>query len=165
MKKLILFAAILMMSNMLSAQWIHLPNPYIGDNDPLRIIYFVDQNQGWVGGNDWGDGNLMYTIDGGNIWDSYFWQWIFIYPISISFPDNNNGWLISDGNGDTHIYYTLDGGFNQNSWIEMDTLQDVRYKRRIFFTDSLNGWFCGGVIGDLFSIGYASLIPQGIINN
>lgn len=139
MKKLTLFAAILMLSNMLSAQWIQLQNPYPNSNDTLREIYFIDQDHGFLGGSYSEEGHLMGTVDGGNNW-TYEFGWVFLYPISITFSDQNNGWLLCSDNA---VWHTSDGGFNLESWELMET-QDFWGAESIYFTDSLNGWICTG---------------------
>lgn len=163
MKKLTLVAAILMMSNMLSAQWIQLQNPYPNSNDTLLEIYFTDQDHGFIGGSPWEEGHLMGTSDGGNNW-FYELDFLFIYPISISFPDQNNGWLLSDYNGNDFktVYHTSDGGFNLESWELMET-QDFWGAESIYFTDSLNGWICGGSWGGMYYYRYVySTIDGGL---
>ena len=59
MKKFTLFAAILMVSNLLTAQWSQLQNPYPNSNDTLREIYFIDQDHGFLGGSYSEEGHLM----------------------------------------------------------------------------------------------------------
>ena len=87
-------------------------------------------------------------------------DFLFIYPISISFPDQNNGWLLSDYDGP--VYHTSDGGFNLESWELMET-QDFWGAECIYFTDSLNGWICGGSWGGMYYYKYVySTIDGGL---
>jgi len=146
MKKITLFTVILMISNMMSAQWIQIQNPYPNNNDTLREIYFIDQDHGFLGGSYWEEGNLMGSIDAGNNWTYELW-WVFLYPISISFSDQNNGWLISNNYYEfSNIWHTTDGGFNLDSWEMLETTEFWGVES-IYFTDSLNGWICGGGLG------------------
>lgn len=109
--------------------------------DSLNIVYFVNENEGWIGGTK---GILLHTIDGGRKWDSQKigpWEEI----TGIFFKDVNTGWVLSGG----LIFRTIDGGKN---W-EVGNLPSVTLPGgrsvmpieyglhgSIFFIDEKKGW-------------------------
>ena len=74
-------------------------NP-LPQGNPLFSVYFIDKNEGWVGGEN---GTVLHTTDGGK-------NWILVdFPFSryvngIYFSDVNNGWFW--GSNNTIIKYT-----------------------------------------------------------
>ncbi|MDT8394641.1 MAG: YCF48-related protein, partial [Bacteroidales bacterium] len=138
MKKFTILSAILIMSNLLSAQWVqqNLNYPVEG---ALTDIFFINHNHGWaVGESDEYGYQYHYTNDGGNEWHSFM---VFSLPKanSIFFSDENNGWIVFDGG---NILHSTDGGGNLFSWElqESGTGYDLM---DVFFIDSLNGWVAG----------------------
>ena len=132
MKKLTLITAILLIANLLSAQWIQ-QNPYYPNSGALNDIFFIDHDHGWAVGGGISGSNSFYTNDGGIIWNGMF---NYGNMNSVFFSDQNKGWVVGD-NG--IIKHTADGGENweiQESGTDYD-LQSV------FFVDSLNGWIAG----------------------
>nr|NQU92271.1 T9SS type A sorting domain-containing protein [Bacteroidota bacterium] len=140
MKKFTLFTAILLMSNLLSAQWIQ-QNPNYPDTLNLNDVFFIDQINGWANGEGWEtypeNGNYYRTHDGGANW--YSWQdsiqWLLIPMNSLYFVDQNHGWGVWWGS----VYKTEDGGSN---WV--GNYINTQYNlTSVFFLDSLNGWTIG----------------------
>ena len=96
---------------------------------------FTDPDHGWVTRSDmYGDGNILYTYDGGETWNPGNIRGDFS---SVFFIDTISGWA-AGCNGS--LARTADGGQN---WTTIcvgtgSSLNDV------FFTDSINGWAVGG---------------------
>jgi len=67
-------------------------------------LYFTDALHGWAGG----EGLLLKTADGGESWESYETDVLFL---AIEFSDMLNGWAVGGWAGE--LYHTLDGG---NTW-------------------------------------------------
>jgi len=132
MKKITLITVILLIANLLSAQWIQ-QNPYYPNSGTLNDIFFIDQDYGWVvGGGSWGS-NSFYTNDGGITWN---WMSVYGFMNSIYFTDQNKGWVVGN---DGIIQHTVDGGEN---WEYQESTTDFNLQS-VFFVDSLNGWIAG----------------------
>ncbi|MEK6322970.1 MAG: YCF48-related protein [Acidobacteriota bacterium] len=91
----------------------------IGHKEVPTTVFFVDANNGWIGGatpppgDDEGIGGpsaLLATTDGGNTWQSRYNVPISIYRVF--FVDKMNGWA-SGSKG--VIYNTADGGLTWNT--------------------------------------------------
>lgn len=91
----------------------------IGHKEVPTTVFFVDANNGWIGGatpppgDDEGIGGpsaLLATTDGGSTWQSRYNIPISIYRVF--FVDNMNGWA-SGSKG--VIYNTADGGLTWNA--------------------------------------------------
>ncbi|MEE4260633.1 MAG: hypothetical protein V2I62_12785 [Bacteroidales bacterium] len=147
MKKITIITAILLISNLLSAQWIK-QNQNYPDNHVLNDIFFIDQYNGWTVG-----AYGLHTDNSGLDWD---WTWLHVYMDygeKVFFTDANNGWVC----GGQQICHTTDGGLGLESWVPQNiNLSPQQYLNSIFFIDSLNGWAYGyydnGITigGDLF---------------
>jgi photosystem II stability/assembly factor-like uncharacterized protein len=109
-------------------------------------VQFVDENNGWaIVYNTSGDGRLLRSTDGGNVWN----------PITVHgavglfhFVDANNGWSITGYAADTlatpewSITRTTDGGENWSvQYIDAGNT-DMQFNA-IQFTDVNNGWVVG----------------------
>lgn len=123
MKKmsLVMFILITAMCSGLFAQsgWVTQTNP-IGQGDTALIgkVQFLSEMEGWI---SCGDGRLLHTTDGGQIWDI-----IDPFPadtverfsdpsIAMSWVNNSHGWVISTIGGldeprGAVIYYTTNSG-------------------------------------------------------
>lgn len=79
--------------------WIdQLPSGQIGY---LYSVYFIDQNNGWVGGGSWASGQIYSTSNEGDIWNfSNIGDSGFIMDIHAT--DSNNVWAV--GNRNTVLY-------------------------------------------------------------
>lgn len=129
MKKLTLLTAILMVANLLSAQWVQ-QNPYYPQNGhALKDIFFIDQEQGWTVGEI----ESLSTTDGGNNWD---WMFIGGSLHCVFFVDNLNGWVC----GESGIWHTNDGGIDiTGTWEQQLDMSPLFSK--LFFIDTLTGWY------------------------
>ncbi len=142
MKKITLLTAILIASNLLSAQWIQ-QNPHYPDSSVLYDIFFIDSQKGWangIGPESYPElGNYYYTHDGGLNWYSCndsidYW---FLPMNSIMFANENDGFGVWGEN----YYKTSDGGYHwSGSYIPGGSQYE---KTDIFFIDPLHGWTIG----------------------
>jgi len=101
----------------------------------LYSVMFLDENNGWAVGKN---GNIFTTNDGGDTWtfNKIGEQYEFSLR-SVYFINELTGWVAGT---EGTIYCTQDGGIN---WEEQNSGTDCRLKS-IFFTDTNNGWACGG---------------------
>jgi photosystem II stability/assembly factor-like uncharacterized protein len=112
----------------------------------LNSIYFVDSLNGWIGGNYSG---ILYTTDGGQIWNQAAIDSFSGFPIYNFVFANKNYGFASGGSIDFMgvIYKTTDGGQN---WTGKSVAADPIQK--IYFLDSIN---IVGIGGDLeFGTGF-----------
>lgn len=133
MKKHLLFFLIICTINLFS-QWINL-NPY-----PTGNTTYV----GSAGGANHyltvsGQGEAIFTTNGGNTWNIVFLPLDGIYRSSY-FLNENVGWVAGAiGSGQTRIFKTTDGGFN---WIHQPNAPDTT-KYDVFFISESVGWIVG----------------------
>ncbi len=143
MKKITLFTAILMVSNLLSAQWIQ-QNTQFSDN--LKETVFIDQNNGWaIGGEE--VTSIYFTTNGGLEWLGCFdLMDLPTHGCTIYFTDENNGWM-SNGGGmgvGSEIWHTNNGELGCNSEWELQLEAETDYiSSKLFFIDPLHGWHVG----------------------
>jgi photosystem II stability/assembly factor-like uncharacterized protein len=112
----------------------------------LNSIYFIDSLHGWLGGNYSG---ILYTTDGGQIWNQASIDSLSGFPIQNFVFANKNYGFANGGSTDIMgvIYKTTDGGKN---WTGKSVAADPIQK--ICFLDSLN---LVGIGGDLeFGAGF-----------
>ncbi len=98
-------------------------------------LFFIDEENGWVVGNDQSGGKFFKTEDGGNQWEEI--KFISDGEFrSIIFSENEKGFVV--GTGGT-LLHTSNGGA---SWevIESGTEKDLN---DITFADPGNGWIVG----------------------
>lgn len=100
-------------------------------DSPLNTVFFVDENNGWVAGNN---GLVLHTTDGGAQWDTGD-MGADIDIFDLHFLDENNGWAATDSGG---IYRTVDGAVWQSEDMGLTSAL-----RAIHFLDTLHGWACG----------------------
>jgi photosystem II stability/assembly factor-like uncharacterized protein len=159
MNKLTLFATMMMISNLLSAQWIQ-QNQF--DYPPSEVtyfnsIFFIDGQHGWVIGNNeeqLPDFNNYLTTDGGDTWELSFTLLGNNRINSVFFTDQNKGWTVGEGFEIQHTYNGSAGSLCY--WITQQ--QTGGYGDQLlsqFFLDSLNGWTVGR---DESGMGYMSII-------
>ena len=89
------------------ANWLAVTNTGITSSAKSKAVFFLDQNNGWIGSSFEGTSNsVLHTTDGGTSWET---QSVAVqYNIfSICFIDANNGWLSADYGG---IAHTTNGG-------------------------------------------------------
>ncbi|MCB2222041.1 MAG: T9SS type A sorting domain-containing protein [Bacteroidetes bacterium] len=152
MKKFTILITLILVSNIISAQWVQ-QNPNYPDTCVLKDIFFIDQLTGWANGDGYPSnpeiGNFYHTENGGLNWFSwqYYIQWLFIPMNSIYFSDQNFGCGVWD-NGS--IYNTSDGGSN---WIN-NSINNQYDFTDVFFTDSLIGWTIGTKPGYMGSVNH-----------
>ena len=150
MKKLfIIFTplVIVLTTNLLLAQsgWTLQTNPLgTGVDATLGKIQFVSENEGWISA---GDGKLLHTTNGGNIWtivspvpiDTLFtWS---DPALDMCFINPSTGWVLRTKGTDTNwqgavVYKTIDGGV---TWNEL-TIPNYDTGIYIQFVDENNGW-------------------------
>lgn len=102
------------------------------DEDRYRDSYFIDDQTGWIVG----DNVIMQTTNGGQTWDRLTSD-DFMNLLSVNFVDENTGWIV---NGSHALLKTTDGGAN---WLnsELDNIDFVPYD--VFFQDAHTGWLVG----------------------
>lgn len=102
----------------------------------IRTIYFTDNLNGWIAGND---GAILRTIDGGLNWEPQY-SGTGSRLSSIFFIDEYQGWVVGgDYNYPAVILHTNDGG---NTW--QTQCNDVgRWFTSVHFPDPENGWAVG----------------------
>lgn len=100
-----------------------------------KDLFFINENNGWVIGNDQRGGYIIQTTDGGDQWietmrsnESHF--------RSIAFTDDRTGFIV--GTGGTLLQTNNSG----QSWglLELETNEDLN---DITFADPGNGWIVG----------------------
>jgi photosystem II stability/assembly factor-like uncharacterized protein len=136
MRKLVFTSAfLLLVSFPLIAQWLQQNS---GTTKGLYTIYFLNENLGWIGGED---GTILKTTDEGENWFSQSISTLDNIR-SIFFTDSLNGWIalyewIPFRHGS--IYHTTDGG---TSWYSQISVYDLAILS-LFFIDSQRGWAVG----------------------
>jgi photosystem II stability/assembly factor-like uncharacterized protein len=110
----------------------------VNSKDLLHIVFFLNENEGWIGG---AMGTFLHTKDGGENWNK---EDIGSYAdiAGIFFLNSNMGWVLSGGK----VYRTKNGGKN---W-EMSELPPVSFlapspseqgwQGSIFFINEKRGW-------------------------
>jgi photosystem II stability/assembly factor-like uncharacterized protein len=119
---------------------------YNGQDVFLNSIYFVDSLNGWIGSNYSG---ILYTTDGGNLWNQAVIDTFIGYPIYNFVFFNENYGYVNGGRTDIMgvIYKTTDGGRN---WTGKSVAADPIQK--LVFLDSIH---IVGMGGDLeFGAGF-----------
>lgn len=119
------------------AKWI-VQTQIEGINSNLNALYFTDDKNGWIFGND---GRFLRTTDGGENWaESNIGVSGLAY--GVHFTDNNTGWVAfrdyRDSPNPGIVFYTNDGG---DTWTEQLNLNN--FPRAVFFIDEDTGWVGG----------------------
>ena len=142
MKELILlFVALLSISFNISAQqgWFEQTS---GTNNDINSVCFVNSDTGWAaGGNYFGPGEILKTVDGGENWEPQLNG--SINPLkSVCFVDKNTGWVVGGNNSDDGgtILKTTNGGEDWIFQIDNDTSFTLN---SVCFIDDSTGWASG----------------------
>lgn len=115
------------------ATWQELSN---GTEKNLNTIFFIDENDGWAGGED---NTLLSTRDGGKHWTYNNVNASSNAITDIQFINRDTGWFV---NGE--IYRTINDG------IDWDRASGLNYPvSDVYFLDSQLGW-CVGAGGKLY---------------
>jgi len=123
--------------------WNRVNSQTTGANYYLNDIFFLNEQQGWVGGydNQWPVYNpapLFYTDDGGETWTEIDWVDEERFLDQIAYYDENLGYAIGRTNGG--VYRSTDGGTNWEALFGegvRGTLYDLDA------TDAQNAWAVG----------------------
>jgi len=109
-----------------------------GNNRNLRTMYFTDEMNGWIFGNE---GRFLRTADGGENWAELNIG-IDGLAYGVHFTDANTGWVAfrdyRESPNPGIVLHTNNGG---ETWTEQLTLDG--FPRSLFFTDQDNGWVGG----------------------
>jgi photosystem II stability/assembly factor-like uncharacterized protein len=97
----------------------------------LNAIFFIDDNEGWVGGNG---GVILHTRDQGITWETKTLDNAGGVN-DLYFTDNENGWAVTSTG---EILRTTDG----DSWTVEEAFVGVSINS-LHMLDSVNGWACG----------------------
>jgi photosystem II stability/assembly factor-like uncharacterized protein len=125
--------------------WMLQSSGITGEDPSLNSVHFVDENIGWIVGNDINNkiGYVLHTIDGGKNWNtqnSAKGNWN--YFESIFFTDPLDGWIVG-GNGE--MFYTADGG---NIWSTQGNFDPGSYFWDVFFLNKNYGIAVGANYSD-----------------
>ncbi len=104
-----------------------------GTTENLRNVFFIDENTGWVSGDD---GVILKTTDSGETWvkkESGTTDQI----TSIHFSNNDFGWAIIKS--PEKIIISTDGG---EIWTDRSV--PISFLEDAYFIDSQSGWAVGG---------------------
>jgi photosystem II stability/assembly factor-like uncharacterized protein len=107
-------------------------NVVSGTTNHLHSVDFVDEQNGWIVGNN---GTVLHTSDGGVNWE-FQNSGISQCLISVSFTSLTNGWAVGC---DQVILHTTDGGQTWNA----DFGLAGSYFTSVHFVDSMVGWIAG----------------------
>jgi len=116
---------------------------------PLKAVYFVDADTGFVVGED---GIVLRTTDGGENWDirkmdsyiGFYLDDIFRFT-EITFTDKQTGWIIGESYYGNQIYKTTDCGITW-LWNTMATKPNVNSLKDICFIDTRTGFITGETV-------------------
>lgn len=115
-----------------------------GTTDQLFTVFFIDENNGWIGGWNNGtlNGSILRTIDGGENWVTENITISGERIFDIAFHDLNTGWIL--GLGGT-LLKTNDGG---NNWEQVSVTTPFSFQTEslMFVNDTL-----GFITGNCFS--------------
>jgi photosystem II stability/assembly factor-like uncharacterized protein len=121
--------------------WVQQSSPYDGY---IWSVCFINTSKGWAVANNinvFGGSWILYTTNGGNLWNAYRYPDSTFFLITICFTDALTGWLCGN---EGLILKSTDGGFN---WIQqtVDTSAFAAYPiRSIVFGDADLAFACGG---------------------
>jgi len=107
--------------------WVNVPNSHIA----LAAIFFIDENYGWLAGED----EFLRTTNGGENWFNLYGG-SFSNVSDMYFADQYNGWITTWGG---EISHTTDGGTNWSAQSSNTTGQLTS----IYFINNEEGWIVG----------------------
>lgn len=144
MKRIILFAVWIIVSNVIYSQqyWIHKPSP---TTKWLTRIQFVDTVYGWAAGDS---GTVIHTSNSGQNWTVQN-TGLVTFPIDdIFFLNRRLGWAVVNDyfSFGTRTLRTTNGGANWQVSVFPDT---TVFLAAVYFLDSLNG-FMGAFTGQIY---------------
>jgi len=110
--------------------WLHVNIPLNGIYSTFRRISFVNNQTGWLAGND---GRIFKSTDFGSNWDSISFLISAYQDFAIEFINEHTGYITRYFNT---FYKTTDGGYNWNTYLTgcIGGVSDL------LFVDSLYGW-------------------------
>jgi len=104
-----------------------------GTGENLHDIFFINQDIGWVVGND---GVIRKTLDGGDTWtgssSGVIWDLRGVY-----FQNATRGWAVGK---EGTLLITTDGG---TSWSSTNNSGVTEHIRSVYFASDNNGWVVG----------------------
>ena len=107
---------------------------------PLRKVFFVNSQEGWIigipGGYPVFSHVILHTTDGGQSWETQYTGEDYLRDLW--FTDPQKGWVI----GSSIVLQTIDGGLN---WINRSDLADKPLSA-VCFTDQDHGWIAGNEV-------------------
>ncbi len=113
-------------------------------NRTYEDVYFVNSQKGWIVGDDW----ILNTINGGNSWDTLFFDDSYTWFGDIHFTNENTGYAVGGVggpyDGEALILKTINSGetWNDITPANIETL----HLREMFFINEETGWAVGDVI-------------------
>ncbi|MBU0979838.1 MAG: hypothetical protein KJ709_03455 [Nanoarchaeota archaeon] len=121
------------------------------NTNELRAIYFVDENNGWAVGSEWGppyEELILHTTNGGSTWTQQYLPGGNLYLNDVFAVSPTHAWIVGY-NG--WLFETTDGG---DTWVEID-LEDMYpgvhgmfHWHGVYFLDDETGWV-GGTGGEV----------------
>jgi len=104
---------------------------YSATSEKLNDVYFINQNQGWIVGDN---GTILSTSDGGKTWNQQNGTTTDDLK-AVHFINKDIGWAV----GGNVMQYSEDGG---RSW-EKHTQNTINDIQCMYFIDNYTGWVCG----------------------
>lgn len=112
-----------------------------GTGYEFHDVYFVNQNTGWVIGEDLSLDHyavIFKTTDGGVTWDFQTFGTDESFQ-GIQFVNDQTGWVVGGTNTEAIILHTTDGGDN---WAAQSP-GTTNFLSALHFADEINGWAVG----------------------
>ena len=120
--------------------WQVIPLPWMYNTSIIHSVFFLDNNYGFISGQDF----ILKTLDGGNTWSDYVLSYNNT-QYHVMFSDYNNGYLVGSNYspvGSGTILKTNNGG---STWITDNSITDNSLYA-IFLTDSSHIWAAGDCV-------------------
>jgi photosystem II stability/assembly factor-like uncharacterized protein len=123
--------------------WIEQNHGFTNGGYIFRGLYFLDANIGWaVGGKPYTYNSpnkrvILHTTDGGDNWETNFYESYTSPLLSVYFTDTNTGWVVGEYDQYSgHILHTSNGG---DTW-SVQGSGVTSHLNDVHFADSNNGW-------------------------
>jgi hypothetical protein len=108
-----------------------------GGDVPVTTVAALDDNHAWFSGvSPSGSAEIMYTIDGGNSWNSTSTSTV----NAIHFKDAQNGLYLGQAGGKAQIYFSQNGGQSWNAGSLSANVGEHSFNNAAWFHGQ-NGWF------------------------